>query len=346
MTQRTTIADVAQAAAVHPSTVSRVLSGRPDASIRAQTRARVVAAAGRLAYRPSAIARSLRLRRTLTLGMLVPDIANPFFALIIKGAEAAARGRGYDLILCTTEDGREREATSIALLRDRQVDGVLIATARASDAMVADLRRDRFPFALVNRAARGGRDLAVVVDNRRAAGRAIAHLRSLGHRRIAHIAGPRSTTTGAERADGARAALRRTRCDADPALFVEAGAFSEAEGHRVARRLLLLDEPPTAIFGANDLITLGALRAARELELMVPRDLSLIGFNDIPLAELLEPALTTIRVPQLEMGATAARLLIDRLEGRHAGPARVVLPTELVVRSSTAAPAERVRRIA
>lgn len=331
---------------MHPSTVSRVLNRRGDATIRSDTRARVLAAAQRLGYRPSALARSLRLRRTLTLGMLVADITNPFFPPLIKGAEDAARARGYNLILCNTEDVPERESTYLGVLRERQVDGVLLATSRMTDATIADLRRDAFPFALVNRASRGAGDLVVVVDNRGAAADAVAHLRSLGHRRIAHIAGPRTTTTGAERAAGARDAIRRFRLDPDPDLIVEADAFSEPAGYRAARRLLGLPEPPSAIFGANDLITLGGLRAARELGLAVPRDLSLIGFNDIPQAELLEPALTTIRVPQLEMGAAATRLLIARLENEPIPATRIVLPTKLIVRSSTDAPTARVWRIA
>lgn len=343
---RMTIADVAVAAAVHPSTVSRVLNRRGDATIRPETRARVLAAAERLGYRPSALARSLRLRRTLTLGMLVPDITNPFFPPLIKGAEDAARARGYNLILCNTEDVPERESTYLGVLRERQVDGVLLATSRMTDAVIDGLRRDGFPFALVNRTSRGAGDLAVVVDNRAAATDAVGHLRSLGHRRVAHVAGPSTTTTGAERAAGAREAIGRLGLDQDPGLIVEAEAFSEAAGYRAARGLLVLPMPPTAIFGANDLITLGALRAARELGLTVPGDLSLIGFNDIPQAELLEPALTTVRVPQLKMGAAAARLLIARLENEPIPATRIVLPTELVIRASTAAPAARIAAVA
>ncbi|MDP9320833.1 MAG: LacI family transcriptional regulator [Chloroflexota bacterium] len=328
---RSTIVDVAKAAQVHPSTVSRALSPQPGNVLRPETRARVVAAADRLGYRPSALARSLRLRRTLTLGMLVPDIANTFLAGIIKGAEEAAHERGYTLVLCNTADLPEREATYIRVLREREVDGILVASTRLAAATVDALRADRFPFVLVNRGAGGADDLAVTVDNVGLAASVIDHLAALGHRRIGHVAGPRTTTTGADRADGAQAAGLRHGLRIS---VVDAEAWSELGGYRAARQLLR-DGVPTAVFGANDLIALGVLRAAREESLAVPEDLALVGFNDIAEASLLD--LTTVHVPQEEMGARAARLLIARLEGEPIAEPRVVLAAELVVRGSSGA---------
>lgn len=333
---RRTIHDVARAAHVHPSTVSRALNGGPGVTLRPETRARVLAAASRLGYRPSGVARSLRLRRTLTLGMLVPDIANPFFPRVIKGAEEAARERGYSLVLCDTADLPEREAEYLRVLREREVDGLLIASSRMADATIGALRAEGFPFVLVNRGARTSDDLAVLVDNEAGIAEAVAHLAALGHRRVAHLAGPQTTTTGVERADGFRAAVRAHGLDPDPALVVEVAAFDEGAGRRQARAVLALDRRPTAIVAANDLIAIGALRAAREAGLRVPRDLSLVGFNDIPDAELIEPPLTTVRVPQEEMGARAAALLVARLAGDEIREPRIVLPARLVVRSSTA----------
>ena len=328
---RSTIVDVAKAAQVHPSTVSRALSPQAGNVLRPETRARVVAAAARLGYRPSALARSLRLRRTLTLGMLVPDIANTFLAGIIKGAEEAAHERGYTLVLCNTGDLPEREATYIRVLREREVDGILVASTRLAAATVDALRADRFPFVLVNRGAGGADDLAVTVDNVGLAASVIEHLAALGHRRIAHVAGPRTTTTGAERAEGAFAAGLRHGLRVS---VVDAEAWSELAGYRAARQLFR-DGVPTAVFGANDLIALGVLRAARDEGLAVPEDLALVGFNDIAEASLLD--LTTVRVPQEEMGARAARLLIARLEGEPIPEPRVVLVAELVVRGSSGA---------
>jgi LacI family transcriptional regulator len=336
---RATITDVASEAGVHPSTVSRVLTEHPGSTMRPETRLRVLAAADRLGYRPSALARSLRLQRTLTLGMLVPDITNPFFSSIIKGAEDAARLRGYNLILCNSEDEPEREATYLRVLRERQVDGLLIASSQMADDTIAELREQAFPFVLLNRATRSAEDLAVVVDNHAAAVGVVAHLAALGHRRVGHIAGPQNTTTGADRRDGYRAGVLAYALADEPELVVEADAFSEEAGHRALGIMLAGSARPTAVFAANDLIAIGMLQRLREIGARVPGDLSIVGFNDIPLAGLLEPALTTVRVPQLEMGVAGAHLLIDRLEGRPIGDVRLTLPTQFVARASSAAPA-------
>jgi LacI family transcriptional regulator, galactose operon repressor len=336
---RTTITDVAAEAGVHPSTVSRVLTGHAGSTIRPATRQRVLAATDRLGYRPSALARSLRLQRTLTLGMLVPDITNPFFSSIIKGAEDAARQRGYDLILCNSEDDPQREATYLRVLRDRQVDGLLIASSQMANDTITELREEAFPFVLLNRATESAEDLAVVVDNHAAAVEVVSHLAALGHRRVGHIAGPQNTTTGVDRLEGYRAGVLAHGLADEPELVVEATAFSEEAGRRALGIMLAGSARPTAVFGANDLIAIGMLQRLRENGAPVPGDFSIVGFNDIPLAGLLEPALTTVRVPQLEMGVAGANLLIDRLEGRPIGNVRLTLPTELVVRASSAAPA-------
>ena len=312
---RTTIIDVAAEARVHPSTVSRVLTGHAGSTIRPATRQRIIAATDRLGYRPSALARSLRLQRTLTLGMLVPDITNPFFSSIIKGAEDAARKRGYNLILCNSEDEPQREATYLRVLRDRQVDGLLIASSQMADVTIAELREEVFPFVLLNRATERAEDLAVVVDNYAAAVGVVAHLADLGHRRVGHIAGPQNTTTGVERREGYRAGVLAFGLADEPELVVEATAFSEEGGHRALQMMLAESAQPTAVFAANDLIAIGMLQRLRQIGTHVPGDLSIVGFNDIPLAGLLEPALTTVRVPQLDMGVAGANLLIDRLEG-------------------------------
>src|SRR2546428_5747364 len=335
---RITIIDVARAASVHPSTVSRVLNRRAELSLLPETRQRVIAAARRLGYRPSALARSLRLQRTFTLGMLVPNIDNPFFPPIIKGVEDTAHARGYNLVLCNTEDSSEREDAYLRVLRERQVDGILIASSFMADATIAELRRDRFPFVLVNRGTRGTDDLAVLVDNEKGVAAAIDHLVDLGHRRIGIVAGPQTTMTGRQRLAAARVTLRARGVKLDPSLVSVAEAFSQEAGYRAARRLLGGVEPPTAVFGANDLLPIGVLRAAREAGLECPADLSLVGFNDMPLTEFFGPPLTTVHVPQREMGVRAAELLIGQIEGQPAETRRGTMDVHLVVRGSTAAP--------
>ena len=336
--RRVTITDVARAANVHASTVSRVLNARAELSLLPETRERVIAAATRLGYRPSALARGLRLRRTFTLGMLVPDITNPVFPPIIKGVEGAAHARGYHLILCNTDDSFEREASYLRVLREWRIDGLLIASSSTRDDTIEELRREKVPFVLMNTASRASDDLAVVPDNRLGVAAALDHLIELGHRRIGLIAAPQTTMTGQERLLAARASLRRHHLAHEEALVAVAESFSEESGYRAARRLLLDAEPPTAIFAANDLIALGAIRLAREIGLGIPGDLSIVGFNDIPLSELFDPPLTTVHVPQEEMGLLAASLLIDQVEGRRIGRRQIVLETALEIRGSTAPP--------
>jgi LacI family transcriptional regulator len=344
--ERVTIIDVARAARVHPSTVSRVLNGRGELSLLPATRQRVVAAAARLGYHPSALARSLRLKKTFTLGMLVPNIDNPFFPPIIKGVEDTAHSRGYNLILCNTEDSSEREDAYLRVLRERQVDGIVIASSFMAEATIAELRRDRFPFVLLNRSSRNGDDLALQIDNDTGATEAIEHLLALGHRRIAVVAGPQTTLTGQQRLAAARAALRERQVRLDASLIAIAETFQFEAGYSAARRLVIGVEPPTAIFGGNDMLALGALRAAREAGLECPGHISVVGFNDIAFAEFFGPPLTTVHVAQRDMGVRAAEMLIARIEGHAVTPTRQVMPAHLVVRGSTAAPAATTQRIA
>ena len=346
MPTRITIIDVAKAAGVHPSTVSRVLNGSGDLNLLPATRQRVIAAAARLGYRPSALARSLRLQRTFTLGMLVPNIDNPLFPPIIKGVEETARSRGYNLVLCNTEDSSEREDEYLRVLRERQVDGIVIASSFMPDATIAELRRDRFPFVLVNRGSRGPDDLVVLVDNDMGTAEAIGHLVDLGHSRIGIVAGPQTTMTGHQRLAAAKAALRERGIRLESALVSVAEAFSEEAGYRAARRLIQGGAPPTAIFCANDLVVLGTLRAAREAGLECPDQISLVGFNDISFADLFAPPLTTVHVPQRELGELAAGLILAEIEQQPIPVRRIVLDVHLVIRGSTAAPSRSSERIA
>lgn len=343
---RITIIDVAKAASVHPSTVSRVLNARADLAVLPETRARVIAAAKRLGYRPSQLARSLRMQRTFTLGMLISNLTNPLFPPIIKAVDDTGLKHGYNLVLCNTEDKSDREANYLRVLGERHVDGLLIASSFTVETTLAGLRREHFPFVLVNRGARRSDDLSVQPDNAGGMAQAVRHLVELGHRRIGIVAGPQSTTTGHDRLEGGRAALRRHRIRLEDELVAVAEGFAEENGYQAARRLLRASEPPTGVLCANDLIALGTQRAARELGLDVPGDLSIVGFNDIPLADLLNPPLTTVHVPMHEMGVRAATLLIRVIEGAPIERRREVLETELIVRGSTAAPARMAKESA
>jgi DNA-binding LacI/PurR family transcriptional regulator len=324
--------DIAQQAGVDPSTVSRVLNG--DAiSVRPETRARILQAAEQLDYVPNAMARSLRTRRSRTLGLLVPDISNPFFPEVIYGAEGAARRAGYHVIVGNTDETFERELEYVEVLRAQRVDGIILATAFTEDRLVPVLARKRVPFVLVNRAVSGTTHY-VAVDDRALAAMAVRHLADLGHRRIAHITGPLFTATGIGRFHGYRQALNDLGLPFHTQ-YVREGNFRLESGYQEARALLHLDEPPTAVFAANDLVALGVMEAARDAGLDVPAELSVVGVNDIPLVSHLTPPLTTIHVPTREMGEASVEMLLGLLEGRYPS-APTILPVSLVVRGSTA----------
>jgi LacI family transcriptional regulator len=328
-----TLKQLSRLAGVHPSTVARVLGEDPHQRVSDEVRQRIVALAHEHGYQPNHLARSLRTKRTEVIGTLIPDISNPFFALLFRGIEDALAQRAFSVILANTDDDPTREERGIAMLRGRQVDGLILATARRNDPAVLELAAEGFPFVMVNRHTDPIAANAVVPDDYAGAGAAVEHLIALGHRHIGHIAGSDSISTGHSRRHGYRDALHRHSLPVDPAL-VGQGNYRESGGYEAMRGLLALDQPPTAVFAVNDLAASGALRAAREAGLHVPRDVSIVGFNDLSTVVQTTPALTTLRVPLHEMGMAAGQLLAQLLnEEMSAEP--VVMPVTLVVREST-----------
>ncbi|MBX5489920.1 MAG: LacI family DNA-binding transcriptional regulator [Chloroflexi bacterium] len=337
--------DLARQVGVHPSTVSRVLNGDPDARLSPATRARILALARQTGYRPNRLARSLKTQRTHLLGVLVPDISNPFFAILLRAVERATGVAGYSVILCNTDDDSRHFVQHLRVLGEGHVDGLLVATARRGDPTLALLPTLGLPYVLVNRRGDGEAEPCVVSDDA-AGGRLVAeHLVALGHRRIAHIAGPRDASSTATRLAAFRARLDELGVPLAESLVVPGGLTEEA-GERGMAALLALPpaERPTAVFAANDLVAVGAMAVARAAGLRLPEELSVVGYNDIPLAARLAPTLTTVRVPLAEMGQRASELLIRMLEpdrGHGDGASQVVLPVELVVRESTGPPASQ-----
>jgi LacI family transcriptional regulator len=332
--RKSTLRDVARLAGVDPSIVSRVLNRDPRLSVRPTTSARVRDAAQRLAYEPNGLARGLRLQRTRTLAMLIPDITNPIYATIIKGAEQAALSQGYNLFICNTGDISEREFNAIRSVVEKRVDGVLIATARREDDLTTTLRTLHLPYVLVNRRAPGAA-YSVTADDSAGALLAVEHLIALGHRRIAHIAGALGTDTAQRRLEGFHRALRAAALPDD---MVVEGGFRYDAGFAAMQRLLRSGRRPSAVFVANIVAALGALRAAKEAGVAVPAEISIMGFHDILAAEQVDPAITTVRMPLDLMGREAVSLLIEILAGHEpAIPHTVVQGPELLVRESTAA---------
>ena len=340
-----TIADVARRAGVSTATVSRVLSGLGGA--RPATRARIETAARDLGYRPSAIARSLKLRTTKTFGLIITNIENPYFPQLVRAVEDAARLDGYALLLCNAADDPGRESFYLDLLVDRRTDGVIIAASSLGERHRAWLREARIPIVLVNALARGVRLPSVTSDNRNGGFVAAAHLLDLGHRRLGVLTAGRRNADAPLRQVGVRDAMSRAGLDPD-ALAMVVGDPGVVGGETAMSEMLDRHPGVTAIIAYNDLMAIGALRAVRARGGQVPRDVSVIGFDDVDVAAYVEPPLTTISQSTAELGRLAVRLLIDRVRDDLAGgePAtaagraavRIVVPVRLHVRGSTGPP--------
>jgi LacI family transcriptional regulator len=335
----TTIKDVARLADVSTATVSHVINDTRYVSD--ELRARVLAAMETLDYRPNVLAQGLRGGETHTIGLVVPDNANPFFAEVSRAVEDVGFARGYSVILCNTGDNLERERAYIDVLVAKQVDGIIFIAAGDHHEHLDELTRRNVPLVLADRDVDQTDADVVLVNNERGGYEATKHLLDLGHRRIGCIAGPSEATPSADRVEGYVRALREADVPVEDSA-IETGDFRYQGGEAAAERLLGGSERPTAIFACNDLMAIGALRAIRGAGLSVPDDISVVGYDDIPLASAMSPALTTVAQPVDQLGALSTELLLSRIEDGSVGTAqRITLETALVVRGSSGPPPGR-----
>jgi LacI family transcriptional regulator len=331
-----TLRDVASRAGVHPATASRALNPETRILVSEDTARRVLDAAAALGYRPNPVARSLRTRRSHTVGVLIPDLNNPLFPPIVRGLEDRLAAAGYVALIGNTDSDDERERMVFEQMRARHVDGLVLATARLRHPLLAEASRAEMPVVLINRLAQDYSFPSVSVDNERGVRMAVAHLSALGHRRIAHIAGPQEMSTGLSRYRGFVTAMESGGLQVDGDLIVFAKAFTFEEGVRCARLLLERGTGCTAIAAGNDMLAVGCYAALDDAGLSCPDDMSVVGFNDMPFMDRLRPPLTTIRFPHYQVGTEAAQLLLERIAER-AGPVKILyLAPELVIRGSTA----------
>jgi len=336
-TQRATINDVARQAGVSKATVSAVIND--SAAVKGSTRDRVLAAIDVLNYRPSQVTRPTS-RKTKSIGLLIKEIDNPYYAEVVLGARAHANEQGYTLLVASSEGEYEAERRAVELLQSKDVEGLIATPVLDKDADLShffELKRRNVPFVLLEEVL-GVPASLVDVDNRIASRKAVDYLIRQGHTRIVHFAGPSYSMHSAERIDGVRSA-----CSASHLIFadddvVEAGAHL-ADGYRAGLtcfRKRTGAARPTAVTCYNDLVAIGVCRALHELGLRVPDDVSVVGFDDIPLVEYLPVPLTTVRMPKAAMGEIAAQMLIRHIESRTVlPPQKVLLDAELVVRGST-----------
>jgi LacI family transcriptional regulator len=337
MPSRVTIADVARAAGVHPSTVSRALNPVTRGMVTEAVAARVTDVADRLGWRPSALAAGLRTRKSRTIGILVPDLVNPVFPPIVRAAEARLAEAGYVALLANTDTDATREALLIERMAAHLVDGLMLASAASGSRAQELCDHFRIPVVLINRRLAGSHAPAVINDDRRGMALAVRHLLDLGHRRIAHIAGPPGVSTAADRRAGFLAALEAAGLDGKAARIVEAEAYTAAAG-RKAMDALLAQQGFTAVAAANDMLCLGAYDSLAAVGLRVGVDVSVTGFNDMPFVDRISPSLTTIRIQHAEMGLRAAEVLLVALAGTAPGPQGFVLEPELIARASSGPP--------
>jgi LacI family transcriptional regulator len=339
-----TLRQIAAELGVSITTVSKVLNRHKD--IGEATRQRVLAKIAELGYRPNAVARSLTLKRTHTLGVIVPDLMHSFFVEIVAAAEGFLSPRGYGLLVCNLAEDPARERPQLEMLLERQVDGIVLASSTASNN--ADLLKRLLSLnkglVLVDRDDHIGVTCHRVITDDEEVGRlATGHLIGLGHRAIAHLSAP-ALVHARRREHGYHDTMREHGLAIDPD-WVVPGGFLEREGYDAMQRLLRATRDVTAVFAVNDPAAIGAMKAAADAGLEVPRDISIVGAGDIAHGDMLKVPLTTVSWSRSELGRRAAELIVDQIEDHPSGPfERVIVPPRLVQRESSGPPAKRTTR--
>jgi LacI family transcriptional regulator, galactose operon repressor len=336
-----TMRDVARLAGVSVGTVSAVVNDK--GIVRPKMSQAVKEAIAALDYQPNHVARSLKMRRTFTVGIIIPDITNPFFTQLIAGAEDEARLNKYSVILSDSGENAERERHELRLLFSRGVDGIVLAPT-SYYAPEERLTRQKLPIVLVDRLPYGPAATAVITDNLDAAYQGARHLIELGHERLAVLAGRLDLSTARDRLEGIRKALQEANLPLRGE-YLKYGDYHRGSGFQCGMELLQLSEPPTAIFSCNNQMTLGLMQALSKLHTMCPRDVSVLGFDDFEWTESFSPQLSTIAQPNYEMGKEAMRLLLANMQAAQSQSGMgedklVVLKCELRIRESTGPPKE------
>lgn len=336
-----TLKDIARETGVHVSTVSRALTPNARASLTDEVVAMVRETAERMGYRPNRLASGLRTNRTMSVGVMIPDITNSLFPPIVRGVESVLEPEGYASILVNTDSDPAREARLYDVLRERGVDGVVNAAVERRDPAVEKLFTE-IPVVTVNRKVDGTSIPSVISDDVGGVTLLVQHLHRAGHTQIGHIAGPATASTGVVRRAAYESAMHAIGEATPLRLIVDSRAYNEAEGERCADELLDRHPELTALLCANDRLAIGALDALTARGLSCPGDVSVTGFNDIPFLNLIPPGLTTVQILQFEIGRTAAEILLKMMTGPDRPmPTTTILPVSLIERGSVAAPRTR-----
>jgi LacI family transcriptional regulator len=329
-----TIKDVAEAAGVSIATVSRVLN--QNGYVSPELNQRVQDAIAALGYQRNALARNLRRSESLTLGILVPDSNNSFFSEIAKGVEETCFAKGYTVVLCNTDENPDKATSYLSNLYQHRVAGFIVVSLGDFKPRLQKLIEDGYPIVIVDRPVTDLKADSVISDNFSGARLAMQHLIQLGHRRIAYVVGNMHLETIKARWAGVMSTLEEYGVPLDPSLVYEHGDYTPKSGYAAAEALLKRADPPTAIFAFNDLMAFGVLSYAQMNGIHIPSKVSVVGFDDVTLAAYSAPSLTTVAQPKYALGQKVAEILLDRIHGDTSPPIKLVLPTELIVRCSTA----------
>lgn len=331
--KKPTIRDVAEHVGVHHSTVSRALNPSKHTKISPEVVEKIQKTADKLGYFPNILASSLKQNRSFAIGVLIPNLMNSVFPPIIRGIQDTAESAGFTVMIANTDDEEEKEQLALKAMQSRSIEGIIIATARLNDPVVAECIRLHVPFVLVNRSVEQDGVNAVIVDEDFAMRSTLDHLIELKHRRIAHVTGPLDTSTGFDRSTFFNNYMKLHNLDAGMVETTE--KFTTDDGYQACKKLLAKYDDITAVVAGSDLIALGCLDAIKEAGLSVPDDIAVVGCNDIPMLERMVPSLTTISIPKYEMGAQAAKILLDIIDNASSDSVIMKMRPKLVVRDST-----------
>ena len=330
-----TIYDVAKLAGVSTATVSRAIND--SGYVSEETKRGVLQAMEELGYVPSGGSRHTGLQTNLLIALIIPDITNPFFPAVVRGVDDFIGNKGYQLVLCNTGGGVDKELAILQVLIEKRVDGLICAPTHDGKTTIALARKHSIPMVMLDRVGENLPVDCIATDHQIGAYKAVQHLLNLGHRRIAHVAGPREIPSAGERRRGYIAALEDYGVPLDLELIVQ-GDYTQHTGRWALERLMEMGEPPTAVLTSNDLNAVGLMEKAAERGVHIPNDLSVCGFDDIEYATIVSPKLTTVSQDKYELGKLAAEYLLRRIQNPATVPRYIQLEPDLVVRASTTVP--------
>ena len=328
---KVTIKDIAREADVSVTTVSRVLNNKPD--VGDDTRAKILKIIDEMNYNPNSVARGLVMQKTHTIGLIIPDISNPFFPQVARAVEDKAQKLGYSVIFFNTDNHLEREKKAVELFKSKQVDGLIVSLSLGNEKILKELKSTNYPVVQIDRSVLSDSYPLVSIDNKNSAYQMVEYMLKKGHRKIAHISGDLNTTTARERLEGYKKALKNYEVEINNDYIIE-GNYTQHSGFEAMQELLKLKDRPSAVFAANDLSAAGVYKALFAAGLKIPDDIAVAGHDDIDIASLLRPELTTMRQPKYSMGERAVTVLLRMINNQQLEIEDHILKTNLIIRES------------